>query len=592
MQFLIGNPWGWLGLLGLPVVVLLFMLQQKSRPQRTSTLFLLEHLMPESRGGRRLQRLVQSVPLWLMLAAVALLTWLLLDPRKVDQRSRQSVVVVLDSSLSMQAFEARRKGAMQDPLERLAATAGRSHWVLMETDLGKPLLYRGEALSGLWEALEGWKAQMGTHETSDALKAARLLAGADGLVVFVTDSKPEVPEGTGWIAVGERLENVGFAGGVVRRGASSGAGASWEAVLRNYSDRAMKTQWRVEGMEAQARPLELQAGEGVLLKGNFPPGEREVVLALEPDAFGLDDRIPLLVPEEKVLQVSFVRAAGTGPEMSAFMQAMGRFLPGFREAREGTVPDMVVLSGQSRNLSGYGKNAVVFYRGTGGKHSASLPVMETHELTRDLSWNGLLADPLEWAAPLSGDEILLWKDGKPLIVLRTVETAQGPACQLHFLFDFEQSNASRLPACVVLLYRFCELIRAEAVGYSSGNVVFGQVLQIKGMPGKPVETAGRAVAGTHPRAPVHASFFNVSQEGRILFRGASQFSETLEADFRLAETADGTGQLVLKQGRANSEKDAWAPVWILLLGGCLLSAWWWEAPARAKDGDSEKGVGF
>src|SRR5688572_7466396 len=104
MQFLIGNPWGWLGLLGLPIVVLAFMLQQKSRLARTSTWFLLEHLAPESKGGRRLQRLVQSVPFWLMLLAVALLTWLLLDPRWVDQRSRQTVVVVLDSSFSMEAF--------------------------------------------------------------------------------------------------------------------------------------------------------------------------------------------------------------------------------------------------------------------------------------------------------------------------------------------------------------------------------------------------------------------------------------------------------------------------------------------------------
>jgi hypothetical protein len=583
MHFLIGNPWGWLGLLGLPVVAALFMLQQKSRVLRTSTLFLLEHLVPESRGGRRLQRLVQSVPLWLMLAAVALLTWLLLDPRRVDQRSRQLVVLVMDSSYSMQASEAWREEAMRGPLERLAATAGHSSWIVTESDLSRPLLYRGEDLGALWPALRGWKAQAGSHDVEPAVQAARALAGADGLVIFVTDHKPRLPEGVGWIAVGRPLDNAGFAGGVVRL--EEGGKAGWEAVVRNYAGHPAKVSWKwADGAGASPpQELELKAGEGALLKGSFPPGRRETTLELEGDGFALDDRLPLLVPEEKVLRVSLVRPPDLGPETAAFLQAMRRSLPGFREAREGTSPDLVVLAGQTRDLAGYGKNAVVLYKGGNGPRSAALPVMERHELVRDLSWNGLLAEPMEEAALGPGDEALLWKGDKPLIVLRTLETAAGPVSQLHFFFDFEQSNAARLPATAVLLYRFCSLIRSAAVGYASGNVVLGQALDVAGLPGRPPVLEGTAEGegrGTRRlEAPRSPGFFQAVQNGEVLFRGAAQFADVQEADFSLAETGDGTAFLALKQGRANSEKDLLAPLWVLALGSCLLLAWWWEAPA-------------
>ena len=89
---------GLLALLGIPAVLAIHFLQRKAKELPVSTLFLLEHTRREAASGRRFERLIPSIPLWMQLLSVLLLAWFLAEPRYRKAGSIQRVAVVLDSS--------------------------------------------------------------------------------------------------------------------------------------------------------------------------------------------------------------------------------------------------------------------------------------------------------------------------------------------------------------------------------------------------------------------------------------------------------------------------------------------------------------
>ncbi|HVJ45894.1 MAG TPA: BatA domain-containing protein, partial [Luteolibacter sp.] len=99
------NPLGLLALLGIPAVLAIHFLQRKAVELPVSTLFLLERTQREAASGRRFDRLIPSIPLWMQLLAVLLLTWFLTEPRYPKSGTVQRLAIVLDSSASMTVFK-------------------------------------------------------------------------------------------------------------------------------------------------------------------------------------------------------------------------------------------------------------------------------------------------------------------------------------------------------------------------------------------------------------------------------------------------------------------------------------------------------
>ena len=142
MNLVISNPAGLWALLGIPLVLLIHFLQRKAKVLPVSTLFLLEKTVRESASGRRFDRLVNSVPLWMQLLAVLLLAWLLAEPRYRKARSVQRIAVVLDSSASMEPFRDRLADALVRRLPELAGLASVSEITLFESTPGGRRLLR------------------------------------------------------------------------------------------------------------------------------------------------------------------------------------------------------------------------------------------------------------------------------------------------------------------------------------------------------------------------------------------------------------------------------------------------------------------
>ncbi len=556
MDLSFANPAGFWALLALPVVLAIHFLQRESRRVVTSTLFLFDALGPVSAQGRRLERLRHSLPLWLQLAAVLLLTWLLVGPRWLRRDSSQRVVVVLDSSVSMQAFRDELGHALSTRLHTLARTAAQTEWRLIETDPARPTLYAGNNLGALLAAVAGWTPRLGAHDFQPALNAALSLTHNAGIALFVTDRLAPVPEGVKLLAVGRPIDNCGWIGMTVD-------GDTWRALVKNHSDTPQARSWHLEagGTAGPETTLSLAPGQTRTLGGAFPHGQDRCELVLSADAFALDDRLPIVRPQLKRLSL----AVETGMALEPFLRRVA-----------GSVPQADTMEGQADvRLAAWSPTptpgpGILFatQEKDAADYLAGEVVAENVPLMAGLSWNGLVCKQTDAIPAQAGDETLLWQGPRPLIFLRS----GGANRSLLINFDVRQSNADRLPAFIVLMNRFLETVRAEKVAFERLNVQTNQRLEIAFDPSQPPPHLSDGE--TPPlRAPAAPGFFEVSQDSRTLLAGAAYFSDVREADFRDAasiDTLEGEAPRLIER---NSRQDMLWPVFALLLGAMMLTNW-------------------
>ncbi len=576
------NPAALYALLALPVIVLIHFLQERSRRVTVSTLFLLEHAAPVSAGGARLERLRQSLPLWLQLLAALIVTWLLAEPRWTRQDSRQSIAVVLDSSVSMSAFQNQTlEPALTRALAPWARAAARTDWLLMESDTRQPVLYRGDSLSALLDRLPSWRPRRGGHDPADALTLARSLVKADGTVLYVSDRRPAaaLPAGTGLLAVGEAFSNAGFAG-LSTQAAEANNETRWSALVRNHGAGPLTREWWSEwpqtggeaGVSARQR-LDLAPGQTLTLSGAFPEGIDRVLLHLSPDRFTLDDTLPVLRPQPRRLRAT-VRLSG---------ESEGRLFSDLLRALDHVEliapPDTADLDLIVGEIGEAVTTHAIQFSGAGAGSVAALdpaPVLaENHALTRDLDWAGLLtpaATPLTLAPD---DEPLLWKDGKPLALVRLDTQDDGRRTRrLLLAWNPAESSAARNPAVPVLLHRFVEDLRERKRAFHAANFETGQALPIAFPASAPrvLEAASGALPFRN-RAPDEPGFFTLREGDETLLAGAVHFADTSEADFTAAESLDETASLRREAALKQTEADPYTPLWLVALLGCLLVSW-------------------
>lgn len=542
--FFFSNPAGLWALLGLPAVLLIHFLQRESRRATISTLFLLEQLAPESAQGRRFERLRQSANLWLQLLAVLLLAWLLAGPRWIRRDSAQSIAIVLDSSASMNAFADDAKRALANKLSSLSAAAARTDWTLLESDPARLALYSGNDSARLLVALQSWRPNLGTHDTGSTLRTARSLVRNRGLVIFVTDHAEPASPGVAVLAVGEPFDNAGFTG---LRADDQG----WRVLVKNYSARPVRREWKIDGQPRGV--LEVAPGAIQELRGDFPAQIERLTLSLEQDRFAMDDSLPLVRSHPKHLGIAY--EAGT---------PFDDFFQKFRASIEHQSPEGrdVVLRRYDPLLPRETEGpAIVFLDQPGrpGKLSSEPVIARNHPLVSGLSWQGLQVNETLSIVPRDNDEWLVSQGNRPLLLLRW----QGRNPVLLVNFDLRYSNASRLPAFVLTLTRYVEMIRARLPGTEVVNAETGQLL--------PDES----------RAPQEPGFFE-----RPSVQGAAHFADAREADFRQAVSADGLQQAAAELRERNSEQDLLTPLWLLLLILVIGLSWLVEGTRKSKE---EKG---
>ncbi len=583
-----GNPLGFFALLGIPAVLAIHFLQQKSKKLEISTLFLLEQLSRESISGSRFERLRNSIPLWLQLLMVLVLAWLLVQPRWLRKDSVQRVALVVDSSASMSIYKEDLAKNLESELRDLASLVSQTEYVVLNSRLSSERLYNGTERKELIEALEDWQPIGGAHDFTAALRIARSLVGADGMLVLVSDHPhTELPFGARILSVGTPKDNCGFAGVTIE---DVGNGQTvWRALIRNYGKTEQRRKWWVEadGKRTGERTIALGPGKTQTIQGPFLDGADRVTVALEEDGFALDDRLPVVLPKPKELTI-YRRIDAENKKDDVYDRVFKSF-KNVKMAPDSASADMALQQYDPLQPEKAPTHACIFVNDPvgAGKYMTGEIVAANHPLMQNLNWQGLLVRQSLRMPGMENDEALLWMGGKPMIFLRNHEGSR----HLNFAFDLGKSNADRLPAFVVLVHRFLESIRDEKIALETLNVETGQDLEFafdSSSEASPItlETANgetefplREVALVN--APLEPGFFTVRQGDTLLLDGAAHFADTREADFQSATEANTVRDAESKLVERHSRHDSWWRLWTLLLALVLLASWFFSRPASS-----------
>lgn len=536
------NPWGLMALLGIPALLLIHLLRRKSRTVTVSTMFLVEDVLKSREGGRRIQTLRSTLPLWIQLAAVLVLALVLAGPRWVNPSSQLKVVVVMDGSASMSAFRDEAILAFEQVMDSASAVSANVELRVLDSDAA-PLVSGSSVAAAKEQLVKDWHPSRGAHDFSEALTLARRLAGPQGAVILITDHLPaagEIAEGVDWIACGRPSDNAAFLSGTVE-------GNQWTAILRDFSREPGRViSWSVGGAEQwTATPV---SKDGLAeITGEFPSGSTNITLELPPDLLAIDNVLPLLIPAPKPLGV-------TAPAGDFFERVLRLAEPITPNAK-----DLALITYDPLDPSWPSGAAIVFLKDPSKtlKLLPGDPVAENNLLMDGLDWRGLFARDSLQVPFRETDEVLLWQGQRPLIFVRPNDGAP----QLVFNFDVAASQATRLPAFALLIHRFVEERRKEKPAYSAANVTVGERLPIPG--DQPLDA---------PRTP--ALFSHTDNEGRPLFDGAAQFGDPRESDLRKADAGQSPATVFQERRITNAHGGFLDVFGALLLAGLLLWNWW------------------
>jgi hypothetical protein len=615
------NPAGLWALLGLPVILAIHFLQQRARVARTSTWFLIEKLSPDSARGRTWDRIRSSRILWLQLASIAIAAWVLAEPRWVRAESAQTVVIVLDASASMDAFRAPAVAAAEREMSLAEGLAAHTTWVVMTTNARQPALYRGPDRAAAAAGIARWQPELGQHDLGPALRLARSLAGGSGRSLLITDRRAQVPPDQRAAGVGRAIDNVGFAGASVARGDD---GLVWRALVKNHATIAQRRTWHLESGSTRSpeQTLELAPAAMTEISARFPDGADEATVVLSADAFSLDDRLPLVRPAPKALTV----IVDGKDDAAEFFRKVAGEVEGVTVAPSGSltpgpVPRMRLARLSADELAREPRGGI-FWPPADQRAQAPLatePVTpERDSLVDGLNWQGWLGTGPHGYVAKPDDAALLWQGRFPLVLLRTgadsavrpsgptavppVAIAPGvPTRKLLLAFDWATSNAARLPATVLLLRRFIEAERDAQRAPYTANFDCNSRVPLPGVPldapmtltFRPATATGAAGAApevrtiplaevSEVRAPGRAGLFRLQRGDELLVRGAAQFADARQSDFRNAERffvdVRSERQAAIER---NTRADPFAALWLLLLAALVLWSWWTRAAARS-----------
>ncbi|MFC7336304.1 BatA domain-containing protein [Haloferula chungangensis] len=589
----LANPLGLWALLGIPAVLAIHFLQRQAVVLPITTLFLLEKTQRESASGRRFDRLMNSVPLWMQLLAVLLLTWLLAEPRYQKARSTQRVAIVLDSSASMSVIKDQVKERLIEALPDLQGPASALELTVLQSAPGRERIYTGSSIEELALAFDAWSPRDGLTDPSQAIRLARSIVAREGIVVYFTDTPPDaLPFDAQLVSLGEKIENVGITG--LNFENKEGA-LVWSAIVRNYSQQKATRSWRLEfpdGTSSEPQSFDIDPGSLISLQAAYPDQTERARLVLSEDKFALDDVFPMVAPRPKALSLH----AATTPEFSKLSDRMISSLDAITPSNDAATADLSLIAYDALDPMLPDGNAVVFVQDStsAGSYLKGGIVAEEHPLVNGLNWQALLVRETIQLERLASDDVLLWQDARPLIFLRQLAAGPGEPVklQLCFNFDLRLSNAASQPAFIVCLHRFIESIRDSKISGFSENLETGQPIQLAALtdtgdiPAAVITAAQFDVSGKaigqmdYPAtpllrfpAPLEPGFLKVTQGETELLDASLHFGDTREADFTHCASLDTLDTSTAEAVERHTVEDHWWRAWVLLLIAALIVSW-------------------
>lgn len=555
------------GLIGLPVILGIHFLQSRNRQEEVSSLFLLELLPEETRSGAIFSYIRNGLQLWMQLLAVLLFTVLLARPMWLREGSIQSIAVVVDSSVSMKAFERERDIELRRIVDELEGSAGKTEWWLSPSDASYPSILRAGAKEDVLSSLENLSHWSGPHSPRGSLLRARQLVGADGLVIYMSDHRMEMlPAGAVAVSVGTPIENSGFTGCEVDE-------KSWKASVVHFGQTPVNRTLvvSVDGISHEERSIVLQPGEVKILSGDLPEDFERGLLKFLPDSYGVDDRMPFVKPLRKPLTYSVDLK---NPVHQAWAEKVTQLVP---ESTKGVPGTLAWKEGVSLAIDPESPSEIWWLNGK-DLGPFALVASPGEGLAKDLSWAGFLALPFKGFQLSPSDKVELWMGEIPLVIRR--ENPSGTRLLLNF--DIDQSNAMRFPSMLLLLHRFILEQQAKQALPFSAPLETRQRLPDEVPSGDNVTGSLESITGevkSYPpegNAPDQVGYYTVKRGEEVMFQAGVFVGDVSEGNFTNAKPQSFPQSVALTQRKRNSQTDFLMPLWFSLLIGALMLAWWSE----------------
>ena len=581
------NPLGLWALMGIPVILLIHFLQRKAMILPVSTLFLLEKTQREASTGRNFDRITHSIPLWMQILAVMLLAWLLAEPRFPMARSTQRIAIVVDSSASMAVFKEKMIAGLQSELPKLKGFATDVEYTLLESTAGKPRIYAGTSTINLLASLEAWRPTAGLTDPAQSLRLARSLVSREGIVIYASDTPADgLPFDAKQLAIGQAIENVGFTGVAFE---TKDQALLWRVTIQNYSDKKITRTWQMDmgnGALTEPKTIEMESRSLTTLQSNFPSQAMRIKIMLSPDDFAMDDTLYLIRPAPKKL----LWFTSPEPSLASLNKKLLRAIDNMTIATQAKA-DISLISYDPLDPTPIDGNAIVFVNDAtqGGQYLSGGIIAEKNPLVDGLNWQALLIRETIALEIRPSDQVLLFQDKRPLILLREIPATQDrPAAQqLHFNFDPRLSNLETQPSLIVILHRFAEQVRARKIALAQENLETSQPLAIATKSITPaipltlnkVDHSGKVLEKKQLSSsqqllfPDEPGYYQYRQGEDLLLDAASYFADTREADFRQCAEANTLTEAQATAIQAHSVGDPYWQYWIFALLAALLASW-------------------
>jgi hypothetical protein len=300
-------PWALLGLVALPAAAGIYVLHNRSRPKRVSSLMLWTDQSLPRQGGRTVQRLQLPLLLILELLALALLVLAAVNPHMQLGATRQRVVVILDDSYSMNAGDdSPRDRVMKEVRKRFRTGRINVQLVLAGREprvLGEPV----SSYAHLKSLLDQWTCQSPRADITSALALGRTVGGASAKLWVLTDKSPPPTfedQEVFWQAWGRPEPNRAIVGAMrgSRRDEPYGV-----LEVANFGPDSRETVLRVTDDSGEdilpAQRIALGAGASATLLIDLPHEAGAVVATIDDEVLAIDDRAELLAPAERSIRV-------------------------------------------------------------------------------------------------------------------------------------------------------------------------------------------------------------------------------------------------------------------------------------------------
>ena len=329
------NPWGLLGLLALPAIVVIHLYHRRYPPLLVAGLHLWGIETHTTTAGRTRERLPITASLICELLAALVLSLVLADPRWGTLGKVVHLVVVLDNSASMSSRppgleEKSFRDAAIDELDRRAKQLPRGSVVTVLRTARRPEMLAGPAVP--WEEakpkLDEWRPALPKHDFQPTWDLASQLAAETGELLFLTDVVPDekvaTPKLMEIVSVGRALENVSISaarwdfdsqtakGRVFLRLSNHGKRGANVRVAGSVGERII-FQENVTLAAGVSSPLEVEVAGGL--------GRLSITTENIGDGLPLDNRIELIEPKVRTLHVSLALSKDS-PALKAVQRAL------------------------------------------------------------------------------------------------------------------------------------------------------------------------------------------------------------------------------------------------------------------------------